>query len=193
MHPVETLLTPLGRAFRTRRADESRSVAHDAAFRTEGRFTLSSPAFPDGGEIPARCCGWLIGGNVSPALTWGGLPAGTVDLLLLVEDLDSPGNRPRLHAVAAFVPAPGAEGGRLPEGALAPDHPTVRLLTGRRGPRGWAGPRPLPGHGPHRYRFHLFALAGRLDLDAVPGPDALAAAVRGHVLASGTLTGVRES
>ncbi|WP_426516375.1 hypothetical protein ACPPVQ_17340 [Diaminobutyricibacter sp. McL0618] len=53
--------------------------------------------------------------------------------------------------------------------------------------------RPLPGHGPHLYRFHLYALDTHIDLTAVPDAEHLPAAMKGHVLASGTLSGTRQS
>jgi phosphatidylethanolamine-binding protein (PEBP) family uncharacterized protein len=189
VHPVEALLTPLGKAFRNRRAGESASISHAPALQTDNRLVLSSPSFRDGEEIPARHCGWLIGDDVSPALAWSTLPAGTADLVLVMEDLDSPRTPPRLHAVAAFQPS---ESG-LPEGALSPATPGVRFLRGRRGPGRYAGPRPMPGHGPHRYRFHLYALDARVDLAGIAGIAQLPAAVQGRVLASGTLTGTRTS
>lgn len=189
MHPLEVLLTPLGKGFRNRRADETASISHAPAFATGNHFILSSPNFHDGGEIPAKHCGWLIGDNISPALTWSALPAGTVDLLLMMEDLDSPGTTPRIHTIAALPPT---EGG-LPEGALTAETPGIRFVAGRRGPGKYAGPRPLPGHGPHHYRFHLYALDDRIDLAAVADIEQLPAAVQGHVLASGALTGTRTS
>lgn len=189
MHPIETLLVPLGRRMRDRRPGAERSITNAPGFATPNRIEVASPAFIDGGEIPAKHCAWLIGENVSPALTWGALPDGTVDLLLVLEDLDAPRSTPALHTVAAFPPAAGG----LPEGALTVDSPGVRYL--RRGPmRGrYMGPRPLPGHGPHRYRFHLFALDRSVDLSAVADGQRLADAVAGHVLGSGVLVGTRES
>jgi phosphatidylethanolamine-binding protein (PEBP) family uncharacterized protein len=189
MHPLEVLLTPLGKAFRNRSADESKSLSLAAELATPTHFTLSSPAFADGAEIPAKYCGWLIGENVSPALTWSTLPSGTVDLVLFVEDLNSPGAEPRVHGLAEFVPA---EGG-LPEGTLVAGASGVTYVPGPRGPLKYAGPRPLPGHGPHHYRFHLYALDTHIDLSTVANAQAFPAALAGHVLGSAALTGTRES
>lgn len=54
--------------------------------------------------------------------------------------------------------------------------------------RRWAGPRPLPGHGAHRYVFQLFAL------DTEPDPelsrDQLVPFLRQHAMASGRLDGL---
>jgi phosphatidylethanolamine-binding protein (PEBP) family uncharacterized protein len=189
MYPIETLLQPLGRRLHDRRPGDAHSLANAPEVATPNRLTLASPAFPDGGTIPAEHCGWLIGTNRSPALTWSPLPNGTEDLVLLLEDLDAPRATPAVHTVAAFAPA----GDGIPEGALADRAPGVRFL--RRGPmRGrYMGPRPLPGHGPHRYRFHLYALDRPVELGTVRRPADLPAALAGHVLASGMLTGSRES
>lgn len=189
MHPAEVLLIPLGRLFRSRRAGESASISRAPGFSTSRRVELTSSSFGDGETIPAKHCGLLIGESISPALAWGQLPEATKDLLVVMEDLDSPGISPRIHMVAAFP-----EIGRgLAEGALAPGAPGVRFLPGKRGTGRYAGPRPLPGHGTHHYRFHLYALDAPVDLSAVGDVDHLSAAVDGHVLASGMLTGTRAS
>jgi phosphatidylethanolamine-binding protein (PEBP) family uncharacterized protein len=187
MHPIEVILSPLGRAFRNRRADEARSVTSSPALATSQRFTLSSPAFGDGEEIPAKHCGWLIGDNVSPALEWSGLPDATVAALLVMEDLDSPSPTPRIHTIACFAPAEDGMG----EGALAAGAPGVRFFSPRRSAGGYAGPRPMPAHGPHRYRFTLYALDAAPDPAHVDDLDGLLAGVAGHVLAAGSLIGTR--
>ena len=185
MNPIEAALVPLGRALRGRRAGEAASIT--TALATGDHLTLSSPSFGDGGIIPARHCGLLIGPGISPALGWSDLPVGTADLLLLVEDLDSPGAAPRIHALVAFTPVDGG----LPEGALARGTPGIRPWPRRR--IAYLGPRPLPGHGTHRYRFHLYALDVTVDLASVATLGDLPAALAGHVLASGSLVGTRSS
>ena len=61
--------------------------------------------------------------------------------------------------------------------------------------RGYLGPEPIKGHGPHRYVFQLFALPtaitaaeGGAPLDAAK-PRAVLAAVDGPALARGRLDG----
>lgn len=186
MHPVEALFVPLGRAMRKRRPDEALSLANAPELRTGGRITLTSHAFADGGVIPAKHCGALIGTSTSPALDWSALPDGTVDLLLVFEDLDVPAAVPGLHTVVAFPPTGG-----LVEGALRADDPRFRFLPLRLGIGRYVGPRPLPGHGTHRYRFHLYALDTRIDLTALSSAAELPGTLAGHVLASGTLLGTR--
>ena len=55
----------------------------------------------------------------------------------------------------------------------------------------YAGPRPIPGHGPHRYRFLVFALDQPIP-DAVATAKALLRQMARGVLARGTLIGTYE-
>ncbi|UOZ02855.1 YbhB/YbcL family Raf kinase inhibitor-like protein [Amycolatopsis sp. WQ 127309] len=187
MHPVEALLVPVGRLLRNRRPDEAASIANAPGLATGNRITLTSPAFRDGEVVPAAHCGQFIGADVSPALTWSALPEGTQGLVLVLEDLDSPGAAPGIHTIAAFAPLDGG----LPEGALTPADPRFRFVPNHRRQAKYVGPRPLPGHGTHRYRFHLYALDAAVDFTGVADAQAVPAALAGHVLASGTLTGTR--
>ncbi len=59
------------------------------------------------------------------------------------------------------------------------------------GHRGYAGPRPSPGHGPHHSRFQVFAIDEPI-ADSVSTAKALLARMSGHVLARGVLTGTYE-
>ena len=56
---------------------------------------------------------------------------------------------------------------------------------------GYSGPRPIPGHGPHRYRFHVLAVGCRVPDDVTSG-KALMQAIAGQVIARGTLKGTYE-
>lgn len=187
MHPVEALLLPIGWLLRNRRPDEAASIASAPELAADSRITLTSPAFRDGHVVPARHCGKFIGDDISPAFTWSALPAGTKGLVFMLEDLDNPGPRPGIHTIAAFAPTDGG----LPEGALTPDDPRFQFVPNPRRQARYSGPRPLPGHGTHRYRYHLYALDTDIDLTKVADMQAVPSALAGHVLASGTLTGTR--
>ena len=104
---------------------------------------------------------------------------------------------PRLEELsdAESPPAPAIppEPAELPEGALAsPGHPGSGHALGQNSflRAEWLPPDPPTGHGPHDYVFQIFALRQSLALAEAPGRGALIDAMRGHVLAKGTLTGV---
>jgi hypothetical protein len=67
----------------------------------------------------------------------------------------------------------------------------MRFIRADLGNRGYAGPRPIPGHGTHHYRFHVLAIDEPIP-DTVTTAKALLAAMSGHVLARGALTGTYE-
>jgi Raf kinase inhibitor-like YbhB/YbcL family protein len=143
-------------------------------------LTISSPAFSDGGEIPAKYT--CQGDDLSPALAWSGAPAGTKSLVLIVDDPDAPDpaapQRTWVHWVLYNLP-PGAVG--LPE-AVAED----ALPAGTQGGRndwkrtGYGGP--CPPIGRHRYFFKLYALDTTLSGLNEPAKAEVEAAMQGHVL-----------
>lgn len=180
----------LGRAMAGMRAGADKLVI--AQGEMGGRFAaldLSSPAFPNGGRLPERFT--ADGAGASPPLNWSAPPAGTTRLALIVEDADAPAPRPLVHAIVWGL-APDAGG--LADGAIAADGrgEATDGDVGRNSflREGWLPPDPPMGHGEHRYMFQLFALdVGAGDPGATPGRDALVAAMAGHVLAAGLLTG----
>ena len=180
----------LGKLLRGVRAGEQRSPLSGSGFRgsdATGSITVSSAAFDDGGVMPRSSAGRGVGANTSPALHWAGIPTGTQQLVLIIDDVDVPLPRPLLHTVAVIEPAID----RVAAGALQPGTPGIRFLRADLGHRGYAGPRPIPGHGPHHYRFHVFAI-DRAVPESVIKTKALLAAMDGHVLARGMLTGTYE-
>lgn len=138
-------------------------------------LTLSSPAFPLGGTIPAAHTG--AGADASPPLAWSGAPEGTRAFALVVDDPDAPG-RTWVHWLAWDIPG-GAQA--LPAG-VPPTEPG--FVQGRNdfGRVGYGGPMPPKGQGAHRYFFRLYALDRRLDLPAGATRLELEAAMRGRVL-----------
>src|SRR5919108_3536307 len=98
-------------------------------------FKLSSPAFADGGAIPARHT--CDGDDRSPRLTWTGTPDGTRSLALVMDDPDAPRGT-FTHWVVYDLPADATE---LGEGSTVGTQ--GRNSFGR---SGYGGPRPPPGH-----------------------------------------------
>lgn len=158
---------------------------------TVGDIEVTSKAFEDGEPIPARHTG--DGEDVSPPLTFGGVPEGTESLVLICDDPDAPRPEPWVHWMIWNVPA---DRDGLPENV--PKRGTVDRLGGARqgsndfGKAGYGGPAPPKGHGTHRYRFTLYALSETLDLDAGANRDQLEDATKGKVLDSGRLVGTYE-
>jgi hypothetical protein len=150
-------------------------------------LTLTSTAWPDGGEIPAKHAGGQMG--VSPALTWSNVPMGTVEFVLLMNDpepvrpaLSATGDI--LHWLMVKIPASATS---LAEGAGAADSTT--LPTGARQIQPYRGPG-APAAGPrHHYTFTLYALNAPLELAADADRAAVMAAMEGKVLARGIFGG----
>jgi Raf kinase inhibitor-like YbhB/YbcL family protein len=175
----------LGKLLRGVRAGERRGpLANLIAPQT---VTVTSSAFVDGAAMPQFCAGKGEGANTSPALHWTGVPAAARQLVLIMDDVDVPLPRPLLHTVAVIDPT--VDG--VDAGELRPGTPGIRFIRSDLRHLGYAGPRPIPGHGPHRYRFHVVALDEPV-ADGVVKAKALIAAIRGHVLARGALTGTYE-
>lgn len=178
----------LGRALKGVRAGAEKVVVADPDLGSFAAMTLASQAFADGGRLPDRFTA-DDDAPMSPPLHWGDPPAGTARMALLVEDADAPTPSPLVHAVVWDLPP---RAGSLAEGAIAPDGREAAPDVGRNSylAEGWLPPDPPTGHGEHRYVFQLFALgAGAGDPGANPGRSALVAAMTGHVLAAGVLTG----
>ncbi len=184
-------MTLLGRLLSNRRAGEVHAAWNLPQLQGPELLDVTSCHFTDGGAIPPAHAARHIGGkNLSPQLAWSPPPAGTARLLLVVEDVDVPLSRPAAHCLALIDPAVD----HLDPGALAARQPAagVRVLRSTIG-RGYQGPAPIKGHGPHHYTFQLFALAGEVG----PAPDrarprAVLSSLTAPVLARGRLTGVYE-
>src|SRR4051812_24956499 len=58
---------------------------------TRPPMALTTTAFPDGGQIPAKYT--QAGDQVSPVLTWTNVPAGTVSFVLHMRDPDVARNK----------------------------------------------------------------------------------------------------
>jgi len=147
-------------------------------------LSLSSPAFQEGGEIPAKYA--CDGQDVSPSLVWDGPPAGTHSWALIMDDPDAPVGI-FTHWVLFNIPASSLE---LPEAVPNQAELSSGALQGKNdfGRIGYGGPCP-PSGGPHRYRFTIYALDQSLDLEAGVTKNKLLDTMRGHILAQYQLTG----
>jgi Raf kinase inhibitor-like YbhB/YbcL family protein len=181
----------MGRWVRRMRASDRHLACNDPRIgATSADILLASPAFADGAAIPDRHAGVGLGENLSPPLEWSGVPAWTAELALVVQDPDAPLPRPLVHLIATGIP--GNRRG-VSEGYLSPSaNQKIAFGCGSFGRIGYAGPRPVRGHDPHRYVFQIFALASRLRVAASADLRATKSAMSGFVLAHGKLTGTYE-
>jgi Raf kinase inhibitor-like YbhB/YbcL family protein len=182
---------PIGRALRNRRAGHHTLIWANPELRAPENFALTSPAFDDGTPIPDRHRGRLFGANISPALVWTTSPAGTAELVLIVQDPDVPFGQAATHALAIGID-PALHG--IPENGLTQPSPIggIKHGNGALGHRGWAGPMPIPSHGPHSYVFQLFALDYRLELRGRFAITDALHAMAGHVIGRARLDGTYE-
>jgi hypothetical protein len=114
-------------------------------------FSISSPAFTDGGNIPSKFTCDASQTAPSPALTWKDAPAGTKSFVLIMDDPDAPMPGGFTHWVLADIPAATMQ---LPEGFTVGSL-GVSANSGFRRP-GYGGP--CPPTGAHHYHFKLSAL-----------------------------------
>ena len=151
---------------------------------------VTSSAFKNGKAIPVQYT--CTGLGISPPLAWkgakasaAGLPKGTTELALLVEDADAPSGI-FVHWVLYGI-APGTTS--IAENSVPPG--ATQGLNDI-GDRKYFEPCPPQGDGPHRYFFTVFALSSPLGL----GPGTTATQVRsaadGKTKATGQLLGTYE-
>ncbi len=135
-------------------ADPDAGTASPAA--TIEPFSVAAP-WLDGGEIDPRfTCDGL---DVAPALSWGAVPGGTVEIALtLVDDSAVSDGQPFVHwVIGGLDPAEIAlTEGDAPPGALQ----ALNYF----GDVGYGGPCPPPGEEPHLYRLTAYALNQQLEL-----------------------------
>jgi Raf kinase inhibitor-like YbhB/YbcL family protein len=153
-------------------------------------ISLSSPAFGPNQNIPSRYT--CEGDDVSPPLSWSGVPAGTKSLALIVDDPDAPDPKaPKMtwvHWVLYDLP-PSATG--LPEGVQTKGLPPgTREGVNDWKRTGYGGP--CPPIGRHRYFFKLYALDQVLPDLRNPTKSQLENAMKGHILGQGKLVGTYE-
>jgi phosphatidylethanolamine-binding protein (PEBP) family uncharacterized protein/uncharacterized protein GlcG (DUF336 family) len=148
-----------------------------------GSLTVTSQAFNDGADIPFENTQYR--GNVFPGLRWTPGPSATRSYVIIMQGESLKGSLTSIHLTLYNIPAAltHLEAGMTAPPAGASYGPNVHGLN-----QAYAGPH---SHTPVRQRYHLqvFALDGRLQAAPDLSFEALEAAMRGHVLASGELMG----
>lgn len=147
-------------------------------------FTISSGAFTEGGNIPAKYTCDAGQTNPSPALTWKEAPANTKSFVLIMHDPDAPLAGGFMHWVLFDIPATTAS---LPENF----QPGSVGTSGNSGFRraGYGGP--CPPSGAHHYHFMLSALdVPSLGLQAGATKADVEQAMQGHVIGTAETVGL---
>lgn len=137
-------------------------------------FTLSSPAFTDGGTLPVE----FTGDGISPPLEWCGAPAGTRGYALIMHHVAP--DMTKWYWLLYNIPA---ETHSLPKGVTGVGLPGTNSVNGQ---LAYAPPH-SKGPGPKTYILTLYAVDTPLHFD-VPAKqitrDSLLAAMNQHVLGS---------
>jgi Raf kinase inhibitor-like YbhB/YbcL family protein len=155
-------------------------------------MVLTTPAFPDGGQIPVKYT--QAGEQISPVLSWTNVPAGTVSFVLHMRDPDvsrNKGTEDQVHWLVWNIP--GTATGmpeNVPKGPELKDGSRQISASGAvyRGPG-------APATGPlHHYTFELYALDTKVDLpagaDAWETRSAVWKAMEGHILGKAVYVGL---
>ena len=155
-------------------------------------MNLQSTDVTEGGTFPVtEVCGRYGGSDISPALSWSGVPAEAKGLAVTIFDPDAHNGWWHWQVldipVSATALAQGAGGkhGVLPDGAH--NHGNSD------GDESYDGPCPPVGSGIHHYEIALWALdvpSAAIDVNAEPGE--VGDYLKKHAIASAQLTPVYE-
>jgi hypothetical protein len=152
-------------------------------------ITVTSTLFAEGETIPTSAAyGGAGGDNISPDLSWTGIPDGTASIAITCWDPDAPTTVGFTHwvlfnldpSVTSLAAGAGAAG-QQPEGS------TLGITDW--GDNEWGGMYPPPGDPAHHYIFTVWALDEKLGLDEKTPYAKLRFMMGGHVLDQGALTG----
>jgi Raf kinase inhibitor-like YbhB/YbcL family protein len=146
-------------------------LAFAAVVRAADPFTLTSTTFKDGQMMPRKVANNLstnpncVGENVSPQLSWNGVPAGTKSFAILMEDPEGRGGAGVHHWVAYGIPASVTS---FAEGEVSKLSDKYVGGKSTQGVGYFSGPCTPPGT-PHHYTFVVIAT----DLDPKELPAGL--------------------
>lgn len=151
---------------------------------TVEEFSLSAP-WVDGASIERRYT--CDGANISPAVSWGGVPPGTVEIAIaMVDDSSVSDDEPFVHwVIGGLDPAEIA----LVEGDTPPG--AIQALNFF-GDVGYGGPCPPPGEPGHLYRLTAYALNQQLELADGDGATEFLDTIATLTIGSADVTGLYE-
>ncbi|WP_369959622.1 YbhB/YbcL family Raf kinase inhibitor-like protein [Pseudomonas benzenivorans] len=133
------------------------------------------------------------GGNLSPQLSWSGVPEGTEAFAVFAYDPDAPTGSGWWHWQLVNIPKDVTS---LAAGAGATGEATVPAgstsIKNDYGVFGFGGACPPEGHGVHRYQFTVFALSKKLELPEDASGALTGYMVRANSIASSTIEALYE-
>ena len=131
-------------------ADVAQAPAKEALL-----LEVGSSALSDGGTVPIRFT--CDGDNISPPLSWSGVPEDATELRVSLRDPDAPGGTFTHWLVAGIDPSSsGVDQDAVPAGGMEGMNSF--------GKRAYGGPCPPRGDDPHRYVFTIEALVAAGDV-----------------------------
>lgn len=142
-----------------------------------GNMKLSSSVFENEGAIPSEYT--CDGADVSPSLTFSGIPENTKSLALIMDDPDAPMGT-WVHWLIWNIP-PNITGFSKGENITYPQGKNDF------GKLDYGGP--CPPSGTHRYFFKLYALDTMLELKEGANKKLLESAMSGHIIEETMLIG----
>lgn len=154
-------------------------------------LVVRSSLFSEAERIPRSMAHlWVGGENLSPDLSWDGVPEATQSLALTCYDPDAPTTVGFTHWIL-FNLDPSLLSLSAGQGATGAN-PTGSVLGFTDfGESQYGGMAPPAEDAPHRYIFSIFALdTASLDTDENTTYAKFRFMIRGHVLAEGALTGL---
>ncbi len=153
-------------------------------------LTVTTPSWPDGGDIPFENTKYRD--NSFPGIAWTAGPDGTKSYVIIMQDTDGVRNdAPTLHWTLYDVPVSVT---RLDPGMPASGNPPGSYY----GPNAAGNEQPYMGpHTPpgpkHHYHLQVFALDTTLSSNPGIDFDTLIGEMRDHVLASGEVVGLGQA
>jgi para-nitrobenzyl esterase len=157
----------------------------NAPAKGNAKLTVTTPAFKNMGDIPFENTQYQ--GNKFPGLEWTAGPAGTKTYVVIMQDTDVLRNgAPILHWSIVDIPATMT---KLPAGMTDAPAGTMHGPNMRGTMQPYMGPR-TPAGPKHRYHIQVFALDMSVGNESMQSYDAMLAAMKGHVLASGEVIGL---
>lgn len=146
---------------------------------------ITSNAFADNGKIPVRHTG--DGEDISPALSLSGISDEAESLAIIMDDIKHPLFKVYNHWLIWNIPVSREIPENIPHGEK------VESLGGAvqgigYGRHKYRGPKP-PFGATHQYRYSVYVLDTRLELSPQSKKKDVMAAMDGHILQQGSITG----